>query len=309
MYVFITGASGHIGSEVVAELLGAGHRVVGLARSEKSADKIKAAGAEVLRSDLDDLSGLAAAAKSSDGVIHLGYKHDLAFGGTPDGFVKAAEHDVRVIKAIGEALVGSNKPLVSTAGTAQLALFGGITRKGTEEDLLPGGPRVDGENAVIALGQRGVRSSVIRLSPTVHSSLDHHGFIPMFIAAARKNGISVYVGDGTNVWPAVHTLDAAHLYRLALESAPAGTRLHGVADEGIAFRVIAEAIGKGLGLPVKSVTAEEAPKYLGGMAHFAQVNNPTSSARTRALLKWEPTHAGLLADLAEGHYFDVPAGL
>jgi len=137
----------------------------------------------------------------------------------------------------------------------------------------------------------------------VHSSLDHHGFIPMFIAAARKNGFSAYIGDGANVWPAVHTLDAARLYRLALQSAPAGTRLHGVADEGVALRTIAEAIGKGLGVPAKSVTAADAAKSLGAMAHFAQVNNPTSSARTRALLKWTPAHAGLLADLGERHYF------
>jgi nucleoside-diphosphate-sugar epimerase len=299
MRVFVTGASGHIGFAVVAELLGAGHKVAGLSRSDASAEKLGKAGAEVVRGDLDDLAGLVAAAKAAEGVIHLGYKHDLAFGGTPDGFVKAAEHDTRVVKAIGEALIGSNKPFVNTSGTAQLALFGGLTRTGTEQDVLPGGPRVDGENAVIALAERGVRSSVVRLPPTVHSSLDHHGFVPMFVAAARKNGASVYIGDGANVWPAVHTLDAAKLYRLALESAPAGTRLHGAAEEGVAFR----AIGKGVGVAAKSVSAEEAPKYLGGMSHFAQVSNPTSSARTRALLKWEPTHAGLLADLAEGHYF------
>jgi len=303
MRVFVTGASGHIGAAVVAELVSAKHHVVGLARSDASAEKVRAAGGEPLRADLDDLDALVAAAKTADGVIHLGYKHDLAFGGTPDGFVKAAEGDVRVVKTIGEALAGSNKPFVNTGGTAQLALFGGITRTGTEEDVVAGGPRVDGENAVIALGQRGVRSSVIRLPPTVHSSLDHHGFIPMFVGFARKNGFSAYIGDGTNVWPAVHTLDAARLYRLAVEAAPAGSRLHGVADDGVPWRAIAEAIGKGLGLPAKSVSAEEAPKYVGGMAHFAQISNPTSSARTRALLKWEPAHAGLLADLAERHYF------
>lgn len=304
MRVFVTGASGHIGSAVVADLREAGHEVVGLARSESSAEKIKAAGAQVLRGDLDDLDGLQAAAKAADGVIHLGYKHDLAFGGTPDGFVKAAQHDDRVVRAIGEVLVGTNKPFVNTSGTAQLALFGGISRLGTEEDVLAGGPRVDGENSVIALAQRGVRSSVVRLPPTVHSSLDHHGFVPMFVAAARKSGFAVYVGDGANVWPAVHTLDAARVYRLALESAPAGTRLHAVADEGVPFRAIIEAIAKGVGVPAKSVTAEEAPTFLGPLAHFAQVHNPTSSARTRALLDWQPSHPGLLADVAEGHYFE-----
>jgi len=305
MKVFVTGASGHIGFAVVNDLLAAHHHVLGLARSDASAAKLAAAGAEVVRGDLDDFAGLVAAATRAEGVIHLGYKHDLAFGGTPDGFVKAAEHDLRVVKAIGEALIGSAKPIVSTAGTAQLALAGGITRTGTEEDVVAGGPRVDGENALIALAPRGVRSSVVRLAPTVHGTLDHHGFITMFVAAARKNGFSAYVGEGANVWPAVHTRDAARLYRLALEAAPAGTRLHGVAEEGVTFRAIAEAIGRGLGVPAKSLTAEEAPKYLGAMAHFAGVNNPTSSARTRALLHWEPTHPTLLEDLATPHYFTL----
>jgi nucleoside-diphosphate-sugar epimerase len=303
MRVFVTGASGHIGLAVVHELLSAKHHVLGLARSEASAARLAAAGAEVVRGDLDDIAGLVTAATRADGVIHLGYKHDLAFGGTPDGFAKAAEHDVRVVTAIGEALIGSNKPFVTTAGTAQLALFGGITRTGTEEDVIASGPRVDGENAVIALAPRGVRSSVIRLPPTVHSTLDHHGFIPMFVAAARKNGFSAYIDDGANVWPAVHTLDAARLYRLALESAPPGARLHGVADEGVPFRAIADAIGRGLGVPARSLPRDEAPQHLGAMAHFAQVNNPTSSAHTRALLHWQPTHATLLEDLATPHYF------
>jgi nucleoside-diphosphate-sugar epimerase len=303
MRVFITGASGHIGSAVVAELVAAKHHVVGLVRSDASAHKVRAAGADPLHGNLDDIPGVVAAARAADGVIHLGYKHDLAFGGTPEGFVKAAEHDVRVVTAIGEALAGTNKAFVNTSGTAQLALFGGITRVGTEEDVVAGGPRVDGENAVIALGAKGVRSSVIRLPPTVHSTLDHHGFIAMFVAAARKNGFSAYIGDGANVWPAVHTLDAARLYRLAVESAPPGTRLHAVGDEGVAFRAIAEAIAKGLDIPARSLSAEEGPKHLGAMAHFATIHNPTSSARTRTLLGWEPAHASLLADLAGPHYF------
>ena len=300
MHVFVTGASGHIGLAVVSDLVAAGHQVTGLARSESSAAKITAVGGKVLRGDLDDLEGLRAAAKAADGVIHLAYKHDLAFGGAPDGYVKAAADDVRVVQAIGDALVGSKRPFVNTSGTAQLAATGKL---GSEDTVLPGGPRVDGENAVIALAQRGVRSSVIRLPPTVHSSLDHSGFVPMMIGAARKNGFAAWVGEGANVWPAVHTLDAARLYRLAVESAPAGTRLHAVQDEGVTFRAIAEAIGKGLGVPAKSVSAEDAPKILGPLAHFAQFNNPTTSARTQKLLGWTPTHAALIADLGERHYF------
>lgn len=303
MHVFVTGASGHIGFAVVSELLAAGHRVTGLARSDASAGKLAAAGAGVLRATLDDLDALGGAARSSDGVIHLAYKHELSFSGTPDGFATAAAHDLRAVQAIGEALAGSGKPLVTTSGTALLA-HAGLSGPGTETDTLPGGPRIDTENATVALAERGVRSSVIRLPPTVHSSLDHHGFIPIAIGMARKSGAAVYVGEGANRWPAVHTLDAAHLYRLALEKAPPGSRLHGVADEGVPFRQIAEAIARGLRIPTKSVTkAETVP--LGFVGTFIQVDNPTSSARTRALLAWQPTHASLLADLAERHYFET----
>jgi nucleoside-diphosphate-sugar epimerase len=303
MRVFVTGASGHIGLPVVRELLAAGHKVVGLARSEASAEKISSAGAEVRRTTLDDLEGLRDAAKNADGVIHLAFKHDLAF--VSGDFAGAVAADLRAVQAIGEALVSSEKPFVNTTGTLLLA-HSVRGRAGTEDDAGQegGNPRVASENISLELAKRGVRTSIVRLAPTVHSSLDHHGFIPLLIAAARKNGFSAYVGDGATRWPAVHTLDAASLYRLAVERATAGSRLHAAADEGIAFRSIAEAIGRGLKLPAKSVPADKAAEALGGfLGMVAQLDNPTSSARTRDLLGWKPTHADLVADIAEGHYF------
>jgi len=305
MRLFVTGASGHIGSALVPDLLAAGHTVVGLARSDASAAALTAAGVDVRRGSLDDLDGLRAAAADADGVIHLAFKHELTYAGE---FVRAAESDLRAVEAIGAALEGSDKPFVITSGTALLAMAA-PGRLGVETAALERGPRVDSENTVVAMAARGVRSSVVRLPPTVHSSLDRHGFVPALIDMARKNGVSVYVGDGANRWPAVHTLDAARLYRLAVESAPAGARLHGAAEQGVPFRQIAEAIGRGLGLPAASVGPDEAARYIGFLATFAQIDNPSSSAATRALLKWEPTHAGLLADLEERHYFETSQGV
>jgi nucleoside-diphosphate-sugar epimerase len=300
MRVFVTGASGHIGSAVVSELLGAGHRVVGLARSDASAEKLTAAGAEVCRGSLDDLETLKQAAADSDGVIHLAFRHDLAFTGDAEG---AANADMRVIDAIGTALEGTGKPFVTTGGTLMLAM-GGITgRPGTEDDVMDGGFRIDSENATIALAGRGVRSSVIRLSPVVHSDLDTQGFTPILIGIAREKGVVAYVGDGSNRWPAVSTYDAATLYRLAVESAPAGTRLHGVAEEGVPFREFAEAIARNLELPTVSITAEHAADHFGFLGALVQADNPTSSELTRQRVGWAPAHLGLIADIDSGHYF------
>jgi nucleoside-diphosphate-sugar epimerase len=304
MRVFVTGASGHIASAVIPELLSAGHQVVGLARSGKAADTVIAAGAAVHRGSLDDLDGLREAAKDSDGVIHLAFKHEAMRAGD---FAGAVDADMRAIEAVSDALAGTGKPFVSTSGTLLLS-FSGLTRVGTEADALTTGPRIDAENAMVALAERGVRSSVIRLPPTVHSSLDHHGYVPTLIAIARDKGAAGYVGDGSNRWPAVHTLDAAHLYRLAIEGAPAGSRLHAVGDEGVEFRRIAEAIGRHLDVPAVSIAPEEAGDYFGFLAGFVGLDNPTSSSHTQTVMNWHPSHPRLIDDIDEGHYFASPAG-
>ena len=299
MRVFVTGASGHIGSAVLPELLAAGHQVTGLARTDSSAAAVSAAGATALPGTLDDLDLLRSAAADADGVIHLAFKHEVMRSGDMAG---AAGADQAAVEAMLDALAGTDKPFVGTSGTLMLALAN-LGRTGTENDFLPGGPRIDTENLTIAAASRGVRTSVVRLPPTVHSSLDHHGFVPTLIAMARANGAAAYVGDGANRWPAGHTLDVAHLYRLALESAPAGTRLHAVGDQGVPFREIAETIGRNLGLPTVSVAAADADERLGFLGGFAQLDNPTSSELTRKLLDWAPTHPGLIEDMDEGHYF------
>src|SRR5215213_6832789 len=300
MRVFVTGASGHIGSALVPELQAAGHDVVGLARSDASADALQAAGVAVHRGDLDDLDNLAEAAAASDGVIHLAFKHDLMNSGDVEG---AAAADLKAIGALGDGLAGSDKPFVVTSATALLSFFGGLERVGTEEDALEGPLRVACENAAVALADRGVRSSVVRLPPTIHSSLDKHGFVPGLIGLARERSESGYLDSGEHRWPAVHTLDAARLYRLALEKAAPGTRLHAVAEEGVPFSEIAAAIGHGLDLPIVSIDGEKAAKHFTYMTPFVEMDNPTSSALTRQWLGWEPAHRGLIADIEEGFYF------
>jgi nucleoside-diphosphate-sugar epimerase len=300
MRVFITGASGHIGSALVPELQAAGHQVIGLARSDASAATLAEAGAQVRRGDLDDLDVIAKAAADSDGVIHLAYRSDLMHAGDAAGVIAA---NLKVLDAFGDVLAGTGKPFVAPTGTLVL-WSGGITgRAGTEDDIVDSGPLAESENATVALARRGVRASVVRLAPVVHSHLDTRGFTPALIAIARDKGVAGYVGDGANRWPAVHTLDVVRLFRLALESAPAGARLHGVAQEGVPFREFAEAIGRNLGVPAASIAPEDAMAHFGFLGMFAAADNPASSTLTRQRLGWEPIGPGLVADLDDGHYF------
>lgn len=301
MKVFVTGASGHIGSAVVSDLLSHDHTILGLARSAESAAAIEALGAEAVRGDLDDLELLAESAVSADAVIHLAYKHEAMMTGDMETAVRA---DLASIEAMGDALAGTGKPFVGTSGTALLAMGGIEGRPGTEEDWVDGPGRIANENALIALTDRNVRASVVRLPPTVHSSLDKLGFVPVLIDVARKAGFSAYVGEGANRWPAVHTLDAACAYRYALEQATPGTRIHAVADEGVPFREIAEEIGRGLDIETRSLPTDAVEDHFGFLTAFSTIDNPASSELTREWLGWEPTHPGLIADLREGHYFD-----
>ena len=297
MRVFVTGASGHIGSAVVPELITAGHDVVGLARSDAAAAAVTALGATVHRGDLDDLDGLVKAAQDADGVIHLAFNHGQMRAGD---YASPVAADLAVVQALGDTLAGSGKPLVGTSGTLAVAYLG---RTGTEEDPGAPGGRTDAENAVTGFAERGVRSSVVRISPITHSTLDRHGFARTLIAIARQTGVAGYPGDGANRWPAVHTLDVAHLYRLALEDAPAGTRWHAAGDEGIPVRDIAQSIGDHLGLPTASIPADRLQAHFGFLATLIVLDNPTSTLTTRRILGWSPTHPGLLEDFDHGDYF------
>jgi nucleoside-diphosphate-sugar epimerase len=297
MRVFVTGGSGFIGSAVVAELLEAGHRVVALARSDASAAALAAAGAEVRRGALDDLEVLSAGAAESDGVIHMAFIHDFA------NLAASARTDDLAIQALGGALEGTGKPLVVSAGVLN---FSGRLLTERDQPTLP--PVVSGRHAgvrsALALAARGVRSSILRLSPTVHGRGDH-GFVPRLVAIAREKGVAGILGDGQNRWPAVHRLDAARLFRLALEKAPAGAAVHGVGEEGVRIRDVAEVIGRHLGVPVRAIAPDDAPAHFGFLAGLVGVDSPASNALTRAMLGWEPEHPGLVADLDAGHYFDA----
>jgi nucleoside-diphosphate-sugar epimerase len=296
MRVFVTGATGFIGTAVVRELIDAGHQVLGLARSEAAAKSLAAAGAGVHRGSLEDLASLRRGAATADGVIHTAFIHDFS------NYGPAAEADRRAIETLGSALAGSDRPLIVTSGTLLAQRQGPLA---TEEDAHnPNFPRKSEE--ALALAAHGVRASVLRLPPSVHDNGDH-GFVPHLISIAREKGVSAFIEDGLNRWPAVHRLDAAHLYRLVFEKGSAGATYHGVADEGVSTRKIAEAIGRGLNVPIIGKSREAAADHFGWIARFFGIDGPASSTLTQERLGWCPVQPGIIADLNAEHYFEHAA--
>jgi len=299
MRIFVTGATGFIGSAIVSELINAGHQVLGLARSDKGAASLAAVGAEVLRGSLEDLDSMRSGAANSDGVIHTAFIHDFL------NYAAAGEADRHAIETLGMALAGSDRPLVVTSGTLLLQRESSLATE--KDEAVPNFPRKS-EAAGLALASQGVRVSVVRLPPSVHGDGDH-GFVPRLFAIAREKGVSAYVGDGLNHWPAVHRLDAARLYRLALEKGSAGSRYHGVADQGVPFRDIAQVIGRHLNVPLVSKSPEEAADHFSWISRFVSIDCPASSAQTQEELGWRPTHPSLIADIGRRSYFEAATEL
>ena len=302
MHIFVTGGSGQTGPAIVTELITGGHTVTGLARSEKSAERLEKLGADVLRGSLDDIEILARGARAADGVIHM------AFGGDFSNPESMSQRDCAAINAMGQALRNSGRPLVITSGTLVMAAGHIATEQDAPDPNSLGLHRIPGEQACLAFASQGVRAIVLRLAPTVHGPGDY-GFIPFLISAARRTGVSAYIGDGANRWPAVHRQDAATLFRLAVEKAPAGSVLHGAGESAITFQTIAHTVGRMLQMPTTSLTSEEALSHFQNpfFAKAFAADSPVSSIYTRTLLGWKPTHATLLEDMETSDYFSPQA--